>query len=207
MDTTLKSMRLLVEGIDDKLVIMNLWSRHYQQLPFEILSKDGFENLRKSIFSEVNTSGRDVLGIVADANDNPEGRWQSISQQLIEANCEFKEALSRGRLFTGPRGIRVGVWLMPDCNLPGEIEDFIVRMIPPGDSAWPRAENFVNSIPLGERKFAAGKLTRAKVYAWLATLKDPRRMGTAIKVRDLDHNAEIALEFVDWMRELSDFES
>ena len=80
---------LLVEGSDDKHVIKHLLQSRSLQKRFKIAPKGGFENLRRSIYNEVNVSGRSVLGILADANDNPAGLWQSISNQLDRAGCQI----------------------------------------------------------------------------------------------------------------------
>ena len=75
-------------------------------------------------------------------------------------------------------------------------------MIPSGDPVWPLSEAYIEGIPPADRKFAPGKIQRAKVHAWLATREEPRRMGLAIKARDLDTNAESTTAFVDWLRTL-----
>lgn len=203
MNTTPSSQLLLVEGPDELHVVNKLLNRYDIQPSFEINPKGGFDELHSSIFNEVNVPQRRVLGILADANDHPERRWQSISDQLRHADCEVPEDRSiTGTIFAGPRGTRVGVWLMPDNQHRGELEDFVAGMIPEGDPIWPRARGYIDDIPDGERKFPPGKLTRAYVHAWLATRRDPRPMGLAITAGDLLHDAPIAASFVDWLRNL-----
>ena len=75
---------------------------------------------------------------------------------------------------------RIGVWLWPDNESPGELENFVASMIPGADSVWPLAQDYIARIPEGDRKFASGKVLRAEVYAWLAARKEPRQMGSAI---------------------------
>ena len=71
---------LLVEGINDLHVVNHLLSRHDLEQPFSIKDKCGFEKLRASIHNEVNAPGRGVLGILADANDDIDGRWWCFPQ-------------------------------------------------------------------------------------------------------------------------------
>ena len=97
---------------------------------------------------------------------------------------------------------RIGVWLMPDNESPGELEDFIAGMIPTGDPIWPLSEDYIDGIPVEHRKFKKGKILRTKVHAWLATREDPRPMGLAIKTRDLNTGTENCERFVRWLREL-----
>ena len=206
METTPSPELLLVEGRDERHVVSKLLDRHRLQPSFEIAPKDGFEELRQSIYNEVNAPRRRVLGILADGNDHPDRRWQSISDQLRDADCKVpKDRCRTGTVFPGPRGTRVGVWLMPDNQRRGELEDFVAEMIPGGDPTWPRAKRYIDDIPGEERKFRPNKLTRAYVHAWLAAREDPRPMGIAITAGDLLHDAPIAASFVGWLRELFAF--
>ena len=61
---------LLVEGFDDMHVVKHLLTSHGLEMPFGIAPKMGFPELRKSIYSEANVSGRSALGILADANSD-----------------------------------------------------------------------------------------------------------------------------------------
>lgn len=97
---------------------------------------------------------------------------------------------------------RVGVWLMPDNQSTGELEDFVSEMIPSDDAVWPLSEDYIEGIPLADRKFAENKTQRAKVHAWLAAREDPRQMGQAIRARDLEVNGELCDKFVAWLRRL-----
>lgn len=91
---------------------------------------------------------------------------------------------------------------MPDNTASGELEDFVVTLVPAGDPVWPRAERYVEDIPAIERRFRRRKTTRAKIHAWLATREDPRRMGTAIRAGDLDVDQALAAALVGWLRQL-----
>ena len=203
MQFTPNPKTLIVEGRDEVHVVTNLLRRRKLEQTFEIIDKGGFENLHSSIPTEVKASERRVLGILADANDNIEGRWRSIADQLRKNDCDVPDAICRsGSIFCGPMGIRVGVWLMPNNNSKGELENFIYAMIPDGDPILPRAKEFIDNIPEGERKFKRPKITKAYVHAWLATRSKPRPMGTAIIADDLSHRAEIADSFVTWLDNL-----
>ena len=91
---------------------------------------------------------------------------------------------------------------MPDNQSPGELEDFIVKMIPNDDPVWPRSTAYITEIPEEDRKFKEGKILRAKVHAWLAAREKPRPMGLAIKTKDLNISVESCQTFVNWLREL-----
>ena len=42
---------------------------------------------------------------------------------------------------------RIGIWLMPDNMSVGELEDFVVQMIPEGDQVWPLSQRYIEEIP------------------------------------------------------------
>ena len=192
---------LLVEGVDDKHVVMHLRKRHQNVPPFHILDKGGFPSLKSSIRPEIKVSGRVALGIVTDANSTPAQRWQEIEHQLSQASVALPPRMAPGGTIV-PGAPRVGVWLMPDNGSSGELEDFIERMIPGTDPGWPRARRYIDNIPAAERKFASNKILRAKVHAWLAARAEPRKIGSAIGFGDLDATAPLAGEFIDWLRRL-----
>ena len=199
---------LLVEGPDDKHVVIHLSERSELEQNFWIIEKEGKDKLVDSIVLEARTPGRTVLGIVLDANDNPDARWQALTDRLNrlrqEDHFDLPELPDKpepsGTIIEGK--LRIGVWLMPDNRSTGELEDFVGSMIPSGDPVWPLSEAYIEGIPPADRKFAPGKIQRAKVHAWLATREEPRRMGLAIKARDLVTDAANTAAFVNWLRTL-----
>ena len=191
---------LLVEGSNDMHVVRHVWFHNYQSEPdFHISVKNGVEELIQGILGEVLSEDWTVIGILVDADDHPGRRWQQVTDRLKEAGISPPaEPISPGTIMEG--NPRVGVWMMPDNQRPGELEDFIAAMIPHGDPVWPLSEAYIDGIPQSARKFADGKTMRAKVHAWLATREAPRPMGTAIRAGDLDVNTPVSASFVSWLR-------
>ena len=190
---------LLVEGQDDKHVVLHICQRYDNPPTFDILDKEGIDPLLKSIGPEVKVPDRETVGIVVDANTNFDARWQAIRSRLRDAGISAPSTIDPSGIIIDGKP-RVGVWLMPDNASPGELEDFVAAMIPQGDSVWPLAQSYIAGIRAPE--FAAGKVRRAEVHAWLATRADPRQMGTAIKARDLDIEVKACQLFVRWLRSL-----
>ena len=201
--TTLGTLNrvLLVEGQDDLHVVRHICQRHSSDFSFDIIPKDSWEKLRDSISVEIKAPGREVVGILADADDIPTGQWDSIKDQLGRAGIEIE-----GSSF--PQGLiidqfpKVGVWLMPDNENPSELEDFVIEMIPDGDMVWPLSQSYIDGIPEQGRQFKEGKRQRAQLYAWLATRQEPRRMAAAIGTHDLDIDGPLCQKFVDWLKRL-----
>ena len=194
---------LLVEGDDDEHVVRHLLDHpnHSDIPPFHISKKNGFPNLEAAIGLEIKVPGRIVVGILADANNYLDRRWQAIAHRLRVANVEPPPALELdGTVIEGTP--RVGIWLMPENLLPGELEDFIKQLIPADDRVWPLAQTYIDGIPEEDRKFSDGKIQRARIHAWLAARKEPRKMGAAIGAGDLNATVPLAMTFIAWLRRL-----
>ena len=80
------SYRLLVEGTDDKHSVIHLMKRHgidwdnsMNLLPY-VYDCRGFDPLVKSI--QVNVKSYECLGIMLDANENIDKRWQQVKNEL-----------------------------------------------------------------------------------------------------------------------------
>ena len=199
------SHALLVEGNDDLHVVRHICIR--ASIPeFKIEPKGSVEELLESIPTEARVDGRSALGIMPDADDYPKGRWQAIGDRLRKAGIELPS-------FPQPEGVvipgdpsaglpRVGVWMMPNNESLGELEDFLAEMIPKDDAVWPLAREYIDGIPPGHREFQEGKTLRAQVHAWLAARENPRQPGLAIKARDLAIGGPLCVRFTAWLRDL-----
>lgn len=196
-----KNYILLVEGQDDKHVVRHLCDSDKAMPKLCIRDKGGIEEVLEDIGLAILTPGCKAIGILVDANDNPDNRWDAVKNRLRE---EGVIAPSQ----PDPTGTiiehqpRIGVWLMPNNEHAGELEDFVAEMIPGDDPVWPLSEGYINSIPEQDRKFTEKKKPRAKVHAWLATREEPRRMGVAIRAGDLDATGPLCTAFLTWLRRL-----
>lgn len=221
-----KERLLLVEGQDDCHFVKQLWNKHFESdgskplfyegsiQPFDIMSLGGVEKLCESIPTEINASNREVLGILVDANSDLENRWVKISCEIkkaIEMSGESKDIqIDLNEIPNAPKPTgtiinskpRIGIWLMP-CNVsPGELEDFVVNMVPECDPIWPDSKQYISNITMENRKFNNKKTPKAQLFAWLATRSDPGRMGAAIGAGDLSLDNEQSKTFLKWLTEL-----
>lgn len=184
----------------------------------------GLDNMIRRAMEELIVEERKVVGIIADANgqdfDNPEHPWQKIKSKLEEV-LDFKEVLPELPCQKGlirrnikptqkPKStVHVGVWLMPDNGSSGELEKFFAGLIPEENPTWKLAKKYVSQYM--ELKNLQGgfdtkkpyKISKAQVYAWLATRKKPGKMGAAISAgHGLDFNSELAQRFARWLEDL-----
>ncbi|MDE2731943.1 MAG: hypothetical protein OXI38_11180 [Bacteroidota bacterium] len=193
---------LLVEGVTDRHAIRHIWTKVTREDPsFSIKDKGGIENLLQDLGAEIRVSGLKVLGIILDANNNPTCRWKAIADRLMAAGIQVPNVIDPlGTIVNGPP--LIGVWLMPDNDSAGELEHFIESLIPDTDVVWPLAAKYVDAIPENSREFRAHKELRAKIYAWLAVRKDPRKPGEAIGAGDLNTDAPLAKSLIAWLQRL-----
>lgn len=197
---------LMVEGPDDCHVVKYL--RSETSLDFSIVPMGGVEKALK--FHEIETRFKATecraLGIMVDADDNLDARWNKVSSRLVRLGISVPDAPEPNGTIIPARNDdepRVGIWLMPDNRSNGELEDFIKSMIPENDPVWPLSEEYINGIPPEHRKFPSGKILRAQVHAWLAARKRPRPgMGSAIAAKDLDIKALSSRTFLAWLQKL-----
>ena len=196
---------LLVEGPTDKQVVRNLRKRFRGQrsIPtFEIREMGGICKLLSVIEAEIDVPGRRALGILADANDAPADRWNAVTERIRRArpDTETGNPVQEGTIIGGRPD--VGIWLWPDNQSEGEIEDFVAGMIPNDDPVWPLSRKYIDGIPKHCRKFAEKKTTRAQVHAWLATRETPGFMGSVVGEEDLEVDGPSVTRFANWLRKL-----
>ena len=51
---------------------------------FDIIDQEGFPNLVRAIRPQIKVPGRLAVGILADANSDPDARWEEIGNSLLE---------------------------------------------------------------------------------------------------------------------------
>ncbi|MCY3802071.1 MAG: hypothetical protein OXG46_10885 [Chloroflexi bacterium] len=193
---------LIVEGQDDEHVVQRICERCAPSPSFHVERRDGIHRLLDDLGADILLPGRQSVGIVVDANDNVSARWAALRSRLAEEDVDIPDSPeASGIIVTGGKGRPdVGVWLMPDNSSVGQLEDFVVTMIPADDPVWPLAQRYIEGIPAPA--FSAGKTLRAQLYAWLAARERPRHMGLAIRAGDLDVDGDLCQKFVDWLTRL-----
>lgn len=212
---------LLVEGQDDLHVVLQLYRKMTGTDPnFCIRDMRGLSNLLADMNNEIRN--RDIVGIIVDADRDDESgqpsnaaaaRWDEVIGKLEQIGITVPPERADGVVILGkPDGAsrlaRVGVWVMPDNEHPGEIEDFINTMIPSDAKARLLAKDYIDralaEISLDDdiERLREGKRLRGEVHAWLATRRRPRHLGAAIEAAYLDTDGELCQRFTAWLRRL-----
>ncbi|HEX8213646.1 MAG TPA: DUF3226 domain-containing protein [Longimicrobium sp.] len=198
---------LWVEGKDDSAVANSLCAAHeVPQGICKVEPKNGVNEILDTFFTRLKAPGAERFGIVVDANGNAQARWDSIRRTLSEYGyAEIPERLLLGGMIVPapPHRPLFGAWIMPDNGAPGALEDFASALVPRDDVLWKRAGEAVDAIPEQDRRFPAGRRSKAHMHTWLAWQEQPGSpMGQAIGKGDLDAHAPAAQSFVAWLRRL-----
>lgn len=204
-----KPQQLLVEGKNDRHVIWALCQQH--QLPetfsVEVPQEDddpGIEALLSGLSARLKEKNLQTLGIVVDADRDLSARWQALRDRLSASGYQDipTSPPAEGWVYAPPELPRVGVWVMPDNQLPGMLEDFVAHLIPSDDALRPKAEAILQEI---ERDclncYTSVHRPKALIHTWLAWQETPGMpMGQAITARVLSYDSAIALVFVAWLK-------
>ena len=199
--------RILVEGRDGEYVLSRLLNHHNISEQIDIKNKNGIDNLLETLKQEFKASDLERLGIIVDADADIAARWQSLRGRLIQSgyNAVPITPAPDGTLIQQEDKHMVGVWLMPNNTLPGMLEDFVSFLGATSDPLWIIAENCLNEISEGHRRFIPNHRIKAHIHTWLAWQKDPGTpLGLAITKRYLDADALHAQQLMDWVRRLFD---
>lgn len=201
--------RFLVEGPDDKHCVIHLMRRHGinwddpRALLPHMHSCEGFDSLVASL--SVSAKSYERLGIMVDANSDVHHRWLQVKDGLGRAGVTLPDnpQLS-GVVVPGMYADwRVGVWLMPDNQSHGQLEDFLCKLVPSDDRCWSHAgEAARRARELGAR-FPDKSFSKASIHTWLAWQETPGLpFGTAITAMYFGVDSPEALRFVQWFSQL-----
>lgn len=203
---------VLVEGNSDLQVVKTLRQNTKNRNQFWIEPTGGINQLLKNIPNNLQdprftrNSPMPALGYVVDADDDRLAIWKELKMRCQDESIpeQYRVYLPDGPDQEGtivmrsrPR-LKVGIWIMPDNKRCGELEDFLVSMVPSENADWPRARRYVHC---SEREFG-DKVKRAEVWAWIATRKEPSRFDEAIKNGDLCTDGDLCQIFVAWLSRL-----
>lgn len=211
---------LLVEGDFDKYFIGELLRQTPNEVgkiaiePFrkkdEVGSKpdeQGIHSLLKSLPVTIRaTDPASILGIVVDADISATGRWQRIQQILTSEGYEtLPDTFPNGLVIpTNDVLPRFGLWIMPDNQEEGVIENFIRQLIHEQDKLQPEIDAAIDALQAkGLQLFANVHRSKAFIRTWLAWQDRPEMsFGVAISKKVLAMDTDLCLRFVDWLNRL-----
>ncbi|NJN99237.1 MAG: hypothetical protein HC875_36660 [Anaerolineales bacterium] len=202
-----KNAHLLVEGKNDQHVVWALCNAFQLPETFDVLvpGSGGVEAVLQDIPARIDEARLQSLGIMLDADEDIEGCWTAVRGCLEGIGYTTpKQPDIAGFITTLSERPRIGVWVMPDNQLPGRLEDFVGFLIPQDDRLKPIAEKTLQSIEKKNlNRFRPIHRSKALIHTWLAWQETPGMpMGQAITARVLLHDQTLANSFIAWLKRL-----
>ena len=111
-----------------------VWGKKKADWIVEIKEFDGIENLLQSgvIEAELKAPGLHAVGIIIDANDSFDARWDRVKERCGKVVGGLPVELpSGGLIVVNEYGLRIGVWIMPDNKTRGMLETFLSYLLEP----------------------------------------------------------------------------
>lgn len=195
---------LLVEGLDDCHVVMSLCAAHQVPETFGLYECGGDDQLLKRLNALIlQPDPPKVIGAVLDADTGVDNRWMSVRSKLSHYNLPFPASPEvRGTIIQPESLPKLGIWLMPNNQASGMLEDFCIEMIEV------KARDTVtgaisNAQKEGVCTFQPTHLSKAIVHTYLAWQAEPGRpLGQAITAQALRPQTETARAFTEWLTRL-----
>ncbi len=194
---------LLVEGKNDLHVFYNIFEKHTVKQSFKPISKDG-DGIYASIPIYLKTD-ISTVGVVIDADENINAKWDKLKNIFKTSGYDLPDKPAQnGTIVKKHNSLTIGIWIMPDNNASGMLEDFVKQLVPDGDLLMDYVEASLNNLEVDEvNKYKPVHKSKAIIHTWLAWQETPGTpMGLAIKKTFLDTNKELCLKFVDWINKL-----
>ncbi len=208
MDNTIQE--LLVEGNDDRHLILSIYAKFNVAQTFEIKDLKGIDEILKGLPVRLKGSGKiQTIGVVVDADLDVDVRWLQLRKILIDSGLYENVPVEcpREGLIMNPLNddsIRFGLWIMPDNRGRGMLEDFAALLIPENDNLLPVVDNVLCDIETkGLNKYKSCHHSKARIHTWLAWQENPGTpMGLAVTKKYLTTTSPLCQAFVDWLNNL-----
>lgn len=205
---------LIVEGKNDCHVVLQLAAQNGLEDSFGLWRGDSDGGAVAKFSAIINTRQTDrptALGIVLDCDAGEDGqeagaarRWAQIMERLADLPYPLHEAPLRGGTILD--GIdpypRIGVWLMPDNENEGMLEDFLLSLAPTAAVAFARqcAQSARNQ---GWGDYKLVHESKAVAHTYLAWQDEPGKpLGLAVKSHKFDLSRPLAGSFIQWLSDL-----
>lgn len=197
------SQLLLVEGKNDLMVFANIFEKNKVKESFKIQDKNGFTQIFKSLPIYFKTDIK-TLGVVLDADSNLQSKWQQLKGLLTSVGYEPTTLNVNGTILIADELPRFGVWIMPNNQENGMLEDFVKHLVPKDDRIMPFVEKKLEELESEKlNNYKPIHKSKARIHTWLAWQEDPGTpMGLAINKTYLDSNADLSQHFVKWINDL-----
>lgn len=196
---------LLAEGKNDCHLIVSLCNHYHIPEDFG-LHECGSDELVIRKLSALIAGSEEVetIGVVVDA-DNPgiDGKWSALRARLQSAGYDVPVRPNKGGTIIQADGKPlVGIWLMPDNDVDGMLEDFCKKLASPEAIAFAE-ECAGRARDSGFSNYIENHTSKAALHTYLAWQNEPGMpMGKAVTAKALDPKYPLAKNFCDFLLNL-----
>ena len=197
------NQQLLVEGNDDKHVIWALCEKFAIVQNFEVIDCKGINLLQEQITVRLKQSDIRTIGIIVDADADLQKRWNSISSIISEQGFHCPPEIPSEGFIVLKGEIKIGIWIMPNNNTTGMLEDFISFLVPVDDKLFLRSNATLSQMEQENiNRYSLTHKSKALIHTWLAWQSDPGTpMGLAITKKYLTNTEENCSVFIKWIND------
>lgn len=206
----MKKGQLVVEGLDDKHVVWAFCKKFNLPETFEVVDTEGYDNLRDGLDERILSGSFEKLGIIVDADSDISSRWQSLSDVLKAFDYILPDAPQpNGTILNHPDShtfypLQIGIWLMPNNQMAGMLEDFLGKIIETDSTLLPIAKESLEKIKLEipeSLRFNNSHYSKALIHTFLAWKEPPGKpFGQAINANFFNEETELLAQFLNWLR-------
>jgi hypothetical protein len=198
------NQKLLLEGNDDQHVIWALCEKYSITESFDVIDCEGITKLIDQIPIRFKQSNIETVGIIIDADANLKNRWTSLKSTLELLGFVLPIEIPIEGLISKNNDVTIGVWIMPNNNLNGMLEDFISFLVPKNDKLLPIITSTLNDIEAKKlNSYPLIHKSKAIIHTWLSWQEDPGTpMGLSITKRYLNTNVQTCDKLMNWLNNL-----
>lgn len=160
---------VVVEGKDDREFI-DFLLRKLNIMDYQIIELKGKNNLHKTLPTLTKTSGFENvrnLAIFLDANSSVINTFRSIQSALKKAQLPVPS--EPNQVVHGK--VNLGVFLFPDCQSPGALEDLIVKTI--DFHMLECIKDYLSCVQKYKAEFQLSVNSKSVVYSYFAVQDEP----------------------------------
>ena len=201
---------LLVEGTNDLHVVKIICGNYKIPEVFDVETCGSYDSVLKQLEIRLKSPLMyERMGVLVDADCDVESSWDAIRNRLLRTG---KYDVSHLKL--APDGLVinpldkdypiVGVWIMPNNQSSGMLEDFVMSLTDKDDPLMMKSEDVLTEIEKENiNKYKEVHRSKAKVYTYLAWQNPPGLpMGQAISSLIFNPSLSTGKVFVEWLKRL-----
>ena len=206
---------LIVEGKDDFHVMLALRDKFGMKESYDIAERgvkegENDDMLLNSISVEAKKSGRVSLGVVIDRDTNDpsknKDRWKQLKGILEPMGYQIPATSpNNSTVLPSPElGLsKIGIWLMPDNQHPGMLEDFMRQLITSDDDCLLFAEETLKELESRNiQRYKAVHRAKALMHTWIAWQDQPGIPLGQSTTRYLTTDTDLCQQFANWLNRL-----